>query len=127
MSWDHQARRQAAIASVLAYAARHPHDGLPYAQLPAVEATFPDRRELLLALQFEWTESLWARIEVLALAGGRRSHAAVGGAADVTARAWRQCARRQPVLRRLLDTYHEELGPPPIGPPPAWQPVADVA
>jgi hypothetical protein len=102
MGRDDDERRRAAITSVLACARRAPQAGLPYEQLPSVTAVFADRRELLLALQYEWSRALWERIEVRSRAGGLP-------AAEVAQPAWDDCATRHPVLRRLLDTYRDEL------------------
>ncbi len=97
-----EARRRRAIRAVLARAEASPTAGLPYENLPEAAAVFRDRRELLLALQYEWSRALWARIEVLCHDGTP--------AAAVASTAWSYCAGRQPVLRRLLDTYRHELG-----------------
>src|SRR3954454_24247661 len=108
MSWDDFDRRRAAIKSVLAYAAEHPAAGLPFEELPEVRATFADRRELVLALQYVWTQALWARIELRSLAGR------LTDAQDLARAAWTDCAVAYPVLRRLLDCYLDELGPSPF-------------
>jgi hypothetical protein len=110
MTWDDYNRRRAALKSVLAYAEKNPSDGLPFEQLPEVRAEFRDRRELLLALQYDWSQALWARIELLSLEHGRRN-CALTDADDLAGRAWADSAARHPVLRRLLDTYRDELGP----------------
>ena len=94
--------RRAAIHAVLAHATQHPTAGLPYEALPEVSAVFRDRRELVLALQYDWSQALWARIELLCQDGTP--------AAEVASTAWAHCAARHPVLRRLLDTYRHELG-----------------
>ncbi len=109
MSWDDHARRRAALKSVLEHAEKHPRAGLPYDELPDVPAIFRDRRELVLALQYDWSQALWARIELLSLDGGRRS-AKLADAGELARTAWADCATKHPVLRRLLDTYRDELG-----------------
>jgi hypothetical protein len=109
MSWDDHNRRRAAIAAVLDFAARHPSAGLPFEVLPQAQAVFRDRRELVLALQYDWMQALWARIELLALTDGSRRP--LVDAADLAGAAWADCARQHPVLRRLLDCYRDELGP----------------
>jgi hypothetical protein len=102
MNQADDARRRAVIRAVLARAEASPTAGLPYESLPEAAETFRDRRELLLALQYEWSRALWARIELLSQDGTP--------AAEVASTAWSYCAARQPVLRRLLDTYRHELG-----------------
>jgi hypothetical protein len=111
MSRDEHNPRRAAIRSVLAYAATHPNDGLPYAQLPEVRTTFADRRELVLALQDDWSQALWARVQVLSRAPGARTRRGLPltGAGDLAHRAWAECTARHPVLRRLLDTCRDDL------------------
>jgi len=108
MSWDDYDRRRTAIKAVLAYATEHPAAGLPFEDLPEVRATFADRRELVLALQYHWTQALWARIELRSLDAGRGR---LVDAQDLARAAWTDCAVAHPVLRRLLDCYRDELGP----------------
>ena len=108
MSWDDHARRRAAIKAVLAYAGAHPAAGLPYEQVPEVAAQFASRRELLLALQYDWTQALWARIDLLSL---ESRDGALLDARKLAERAYAECAERHPVLRRLLDACRDELGP----------------
>jgi hypothetical protein len=110
MSWDEHSRQRAAINAVLEYAAKNPTAGLPYEQLPQARRSFRDRRELVLALQYDWSQALWARIELLSLDGRRASRLA--DAAALARRATADCTAKYPVLRRLLDTYRDEIGPP---------------
>jgi hypothetical protein len=110
MSWDDHNRRRAAIRTVLEYAGKNPAAGLPYDDLPEVRAIFPERRALVLALQYDWSQALWGRIAVLSLGTGRRKAELVDADA-LAATAWSECAARHPILRRLLDTYRDELGP----------------
>jgi hypothetical protein len=111
MSWDDHNRRRAAIKSVLAYAEKHPTAGLPYEDLPVVPTIFRDRRELLLALQYDWSQALWARIELLSLDGSKRRNSRLADAGEIAQAAWTDCSAMHPVLRRLLDAYRDELGP----------------
>jgi hypothetical protein len=104
MSWDDYRRRRDALKAVLAYAEAHPWADLPFAELPEVAAIFSDRSELLLALQYDWSQALWARIELLSL------DSTVTDAGALAQAAWSQCAQRHPVLRRLLDDHRAELG-----------------
>lgn len=104
MTWDDHYRRRAAIKSVLERAEQHPGAGLPYEQLPEVQKIFVDRRALLLALQYDWSQALWARVELLSL------NNALTDASELAQTAWLQCAAKHPVLRRLLDEHRDELG-----------------
>jgi hypothetical protein len=108
MSWDDHNRRRAAIKSVLAYAEKNPATGLPYEYVPEAKASFRSRRELLLALQYDWSQALWGRIELHSLDTKGR---ALKDASEIARLAWEDCASRYPVLRRLLDTHREEIGP----------------
>jgi hypothetical protein len=110
MGWDEHNQRRAAIRAVIAHAEQNPAAGLPYEALPEVRAVFRDRRELVLALQYDWTQALWARIELLSLDNGRES-AGLADARYLAERAWADCTATHPVLRRLLDDYRDELGP----------------
>jgi hypothetical protein len=110
MSWDDHNRRRAAIKSVLVYAEQNPAAGLPYENLPDVQENFRDRRELLLALQYDWSQALWARIELLSLDGGHKG-SKLSDAGELARAAWTDCSAKHPVLRRLLDTFRDELGP----------------
>jgi hypothetical protein len=104
MSWDDHYRRRAAVKSVLRHAERNPAAGLAYDHLPEARNNFADRRELLLALQYDWSQALWARIELLC------SNGRPVDANEVARTAWVQCAAMHPVLRRLLDEHRAELG-----------------
>jgi hypothetical protein len=105
MGWDEHKRRRAALKALLDYAEQHPTAGLPYAQVDEVRAVFGDRSDVILALQYQWSQALWSRIELLS--------AQVRQPSDATAlarQAWAQCATANPTLRRLLDTHLDECG-----------------
>ena len=105
MSWDEHKKRRAALKSVLDYADANPTCTLPYAELRNVRAVFADRSDLLLALQYQWSQALWSRIELLSLEVRRPSDAAA-----LARMAWVQCAQANPSLRRLLDAHLDECG-----------------
>jgi hypothetical protein len=109
MSWDDYRRRRDTINAVLVYAAEHPETGLPFDEVPQVAEHFADRRSLVLALQYDWTQALWARIELLSLESGRNGR--FFAADELAEAAWTYCSGKHPVLRRLLDAYRDELGP----------------
>ncbi|HEV7203969.1 MAG TPA: hypothetical protein VGN18_05125 [Jatrophihabitans sp.] len=106
MSWADHSRRRAAVESVLVHAGSNPAGGLPFDVLPEVPAAFSSRRELMLALQYDWSQALWARIELLSL----DPRSAPKDAAQLARTAWVDTARRHPVLRRLLDEHRDDLG-----------------
>jgi hypothetical protein len=107
MSWaDHYGRRTA-IKAVLDYARQHPTAGLPYDAVPVAKQEFGNRQQLLLALQYDWSQVLWARIELLSRAV---RGPALTDAKELARRAWQECAAANPVLRRLLDDGRALLG-----------------
>ena len=108
MSWDDYNRRRAAIKSVLDYAETNPSAGLPFEAVADVAQIFADPRELVLALQYDWSQALWARIELLSLEGGRSG--ALTDADELARTAWAECTAKHPVLRRLLDEHRDQLG-----------------
>src|ERR1700751_2151778 len=101
MGWDDFTRRRKAILAVLDYAADHPESGMPYDEVPDVPNVFNDRYELALALQYKWRQSLWSRLELLSLDGAKTGFVE---AKDLVRRAWDECAKAEPVLRRVLDS-----------------------
>lgn len=108
MSRDEYRRRRAVLRCVLAHAEKNPAAGLSYEYVPEAKAIFRTRRELLLALQYDWSQALWARIEVHCSKAKSRQ---LTGASDLARMAWAECAAMYPVLRRLLDQHRDELGP----------------
>jgi hypothetical protein len=108
MTWDDHFRRRAAIKAVLDHARRNPAAGLPYDSVPEAKQVFKNRRELLLALQYDWSQALWSRIELLSLDS---RGPVLTDATEIARQAWQQSAAANPVLRRLLDEARSELGP----------------
>jgi hypothetical protein len=106
MSWDDFTRRRKAILDVLDYAAQHPGCGLPFEEVPGVAKVFADRYALVLALQYQWRQALWARLELLSLDSAKDGFVE---AKDLVRKAWDECAKAQPVLRGLLDSTAAEF------------------
>lgn len=104
MSWEDFRRRREAITSVITFAEHNPGAPIPIESMPEVKAVFANRGELLLALQYEWQQLLWAQIELHSLDtdGNPRD------AAQICAAAWRAAAARRPVLRQVLDQHLAE-------------------
>jgi hypothetical protein len=105
MGWDEHKRRRAALKLVLERAEQEPDGGLPYDGLKDVRKAFADRSDLILALQYQWSQALWSRIELVSLDIRRPSDASA-----LARVAWAQCAAANPVLRRLLDAHLSECG-----------------
>src|SRR5580765_2902095 len=112
MSWDDYSRRRKAIQAVLDHAAANPGGGLPFGEIDDVPNVFADRYQLVLALQYEWRQALWARLDLLSL---DTADGALVDANELARQAWAQCSEARPVLRRLLDATATEfaasLGP----------------
>jgi hypothetical protein len=107
MGWDDFARRRKAIMAVLDYATAHPSAGLPFDEVADVPNVFANRYELVLALQYKWRQALWSRLELLSLDGARTGFLE---AKDLVKRAWDECAKAEPALRRLLDETAGDFG-----------------
>ena len=104
MSWQDCRRRRDAINAVLTFAERNPGAPVPFDSMPEVQAVFASLGELLLALQYDWQQVLWAQIELHSLdpAGHPQDAAAVCSAA------WDSAVALRPVLRALLDAHLSE-------------------
>ena len=107
MSWDDFKRRRAAIAAVLAYADANPDADLAYTCLPEVSAEFGSRRELILALQYDWSLALWGQIETLSIESDNEP---VMDSAKLVKAAWAAATKSHQTLRRLLDKHLNEAG-----------------
>ncbi|MDP9091517.1 MAG: hypothetical protein M3N95_00845 [Actinomycetota bacterium] len=104
MSWTDCHRRRAAINSVLSYAERYPQDPIRLESLPEVAAVFAKRSDLLLALQYDWQQLLWAQIELHSL--DTQGHPLE--ASEICRLAWASATAHRPVLRQVLDRYQSE-------------------
>lgn len=100
MSWKRYHQRRQAMDIALTRATRDP-SALPYSEHPLVEAAFESRTELLLALQYTWSQQLNGRLELALYEADRNDTDRVEAVAD----AWRRTARENPVLRRVLDAH----------------------
>ena len=101
MSWDDYRRRRAAIKLVLEHATAHPDDDLAYEGFAEVNSEFRSRNELVLALQYDWSQALWAQIELLTLDTSNGPQ----DANEVCRQAWQATTTLRPTLRRLLDRH----------------------
>jgi hypothetical protein len=104
MSWEDCHRRRDAINAVLTYAERHPEAPVPFESLPEVTAVFARRSDLLLALQYDWQQVLWAQVELHSL--DTQGHPL--DASAICRLAWASAAAHRPVLRRVLDQHMSE-------------------
>lgn len=107
MSWDDYRRRRAALTLVLEHANAHPQDDLAYEGFAQVQAEFGSRIEVVLALQYTWSQALWAQLELLTLDTSGGPH----DVAEVCRQAWQATAALRPTLRRLLDAHLVECEP----------------
>jgi hypothetical protein len=95
MSWDDYRRRRAAIKLVLEHATARPDDDLAYEGFAEVNSEFRSRNELVLALQYDWSQALWAQIELLTLDTSNGPQ----DANEVCRQAWQATTALRPTLR----------------------------
>ena len=107
MSWDDFNRRRAAIAAVIAHAEANPNADLAFAELPQVTAEFGSRRELILALQYDWSLALWGQIETLSVDS---QSGPLMDSGKLAGQAWAAATKTHRTLRRLLDRHLSEAG-----------------
>jgi hypothetical protein len=99
MTWKNFYRRRDVIEAVLSLARRDPEAPLPFAEVPGVEEAFGNEENLLLALQYRWTQRLsgYLRTELV----GDTDHV------DAATRAWHRAVRDNRALRAVLDANLE--------------------
>lgn len=109
MGWESFYRRRDALDVVIEHASNDPSASLPFMEIPLVREVFPNQQELLLALQYRWTQLLTGYIDVAVdeLDTGT-SH--MTDPVNAISDAWRRATVAQPVLRKILDNYGESAG-----------------
>jgi hypothetical protein len=95
MSWTDFYRRRDICDEVLRRAARAPRDPLPFTEVRDARQVFGSEEQLLLALQYKWTQLLsgYVRTE---LTGDTDQ-------VDAVSRAWHRAVRSHRTLREVLD------------------------
>ncbi|MBK1786186.1 hypothetical protein [Prauserella cavernicola] len=108
MSWNDFYRRRDVIDAVLRRAERDPHGALPFAEVAGAREAFGSEENLLLALQYKWTQVLSGRLRS-EVAGPEDADGVPGGGerdhVDAVSRAWRAAVREQPTLRAVLEAH----------------------
>jgi hypothetical protein len=108
MSWNDFYRRRDVLDAVLRQAAKQPDGDLPYTGIPGATEAFASEEDLLLALQYKWTQLLggYLRAEV---AGPEDAEDIPGGNdtdhVDAVSRAWQRAASDHETLRAILDAH----------------------
>ncbi|MCX2734364.1 hypothetical protein OOZ19_29315 [Saccharopolyspora sp. NFXS83] len=105
MTWNDFYQRQHAIRAVLDHAREHPAAPLNLELVPAAEAAFTDRGELLRALQHKWSNSLTGRIDIGIEDADSDPR---GDRVEAVSAAWRRATADNPVLRRVLDSHADD-------------------
>lgn len=115
MSWNDFYRRRDVMEHVLRQARRAPEGNLPFASVPGAAEVFGTEENLLLALQYKWTQVLggYLRAEI---AGPEDAGDVPSGAqrdnVDAVSRAWRAAVRDHRTLHATLEAQrprHEAL------------------
>lgn len=106
MGWNDFYRRRDIIDAVLREARRDPHGPLPFAEIDGAKEAFGSEEQLLLALQYKWTQALSGQLRAKA-AGPEDSYDVPGGDddahVDAVSNAWLATVRANPALRAVLD------------------------
>jgi hypothetical protein len=106
MSWNDFYRRRDVMDAVLEHARRNPEGELPFAGVPGVEEFFASEQDLLLALQYKWTQALSGRLRAES-ACPDDAHAEPGDLdqVDAVSRAWQSTCAEHETLRAVLDAH----------------------
>jgi hypothetical protein len=98
MSWTRFYQRRHAMEAALTHATRNPGE-LPYSEHPLVQAAFDSRTDLVLALQYRWTQQLNGRLQLALDEADQNDIDRV----EAVSEAWARTAEANSVLRRVLD------------------------
>lgn len=100
MSWKDFHRRREIADAVLRRAARDLEAPLPFAEIPGATELFGNEEQLLLALQYRWSQILGGHLRAVET-NTDEDHV------DAVTRAWRRAERENPNLRAVLDANLE--------------------
>ena len=112
MSWTDHYRRQEILEATLRHAGREPAAPLQLAEIPGAEDEFGTEENLLLALQYKWTQLLTGRLR--AEVADPDDADGFGDRVDAVTRAWRRTVAEHETLRAVLDAgleRHDSLQP----------------
>lgn len=100
MSWTDFHRRREVADAVLRRAARDPRGPLPFAEVPGARELFGTEEQLVLALQYRWSQVLGGHLRT-EFESEPEDHV------DAVTRAWHEATRRNRTLRAVLDAAAE--------------------
>lgn len=101
MSWTDFYRRQEILDATVRLAARNPGAPLPLDEVPGAEEHFGTEENVLLALQYKWTQALTGRLR--AEVADPDDADGLGDHVDAVTRAWRAVVEEHGTLRAVLD------------------------
>jgi len=101
MSWTDFYRRQEILEAALRQGGRNPGAPLPLDEIPGAEEHFGSEENLLLALQYKWTQLLGGALR--AEVADPDDADGFGDRVDAVTRAWSRARDEHPDLRAVLD------------------------
>ena len=102
MSWTDFYRRREILDAAVRQARRAPHAPLELAEIPGAADEFGTEENLLLALQYKWSQLLGGYLRA-EFADPDNADDAAGDQVDAVTRAWRQAQHDHEDLRLVLD------------------------
>ncbi|MEV6646801.1 hypothetical protein [Amycolatopsis sp. NPDC051371] len=105
MSWTDFYRRQEILDATVRLAARNPGAPLPLDEIPGAGEHFGTEENVLLALQYKWTQMLTGRLR--AEVTDPDDADGLGDHVDAVTRAWRTVVEEHETLRAVLDGGYE--------------------
>ncbi|MGW4484477.1 hypothetical protein ACWEOE_11620 [Amycolatopsis sp. NPDC004368] len=103
MSWSDFYRRREILEAAVRHAKRTLGEPLALAEIPGAEDAFGCEENLLLALQYKWTQVLGGYLRAELADPEDAAAEGVGDQVDTVARAWRRARAEHETLRAVLD------------------------
>ncbi|MFF4601002.1 hypothetical protein [Amycolatopsis sp. NPDC001319] len=112
MSWTDFYRRREILEAAVRHAQRTPGEPFVLTEIPGAIDVFGCEENLLLALQYKWTQVLGGHLRAELADPEDAAADGVGDQVDTVARAWRRAQSEHETLRAVLDgalTRHPSL------------------
>src|SRR5262249_27482246 len=103
MSWTDFYRRREILEAAVRHAKRAPGEPLDLAEIPGSADVFGAEENLLLALQYKWTQVLGGHLRAELADPEDAAAEGVGDQVDTVSRAWRRAQSEHETLRAVLD------------------------